>query len=129
MNKLTALLGQKTRRVMIAGVVALWGVMAVALPASADQRDFSFINSSGYVVDQLYVAPSASSDWDADILGTDILPAGATANITFGRYNEGTCKYDIKTVFSDESSLEAYEFDLCSLTKVELGSDNTFYYS
>jgi hypothetical protein len=129
MNKLTTLLGQKTRRVMIAGVVALWGVMAVALPASADQRDFSFTNSSGYVVDQLYVAPSASSDWDADILGTDVLDGGVTANIVFGRYAEGTCKYDIKTVFTDQSSLEAYEFDLCSLTKVELAADGVFYYS
>jgi hypothetical protein len=123
-----AMLGQKTRRVMLAGVMAAWGVMAVALPASADQRDFTFVNSSGYIVDQLYVAPSSTPDWEEDILGADQLDSGSL-NITFGRYAAGTCKYDIKVVYTDASSLEAYEFDLCTVSKVELGPDATFYYS
>ena len=41
----------------------------------------------------------------------------------------GNCNYDIKVVYTDASSLEAYKFDLCTTSQVELGPDATFYYS
>ena len=116
------------RRNLLAGVLAGAMLIGGAVTASADNRDFTFTNSSGSVVDQLYVEDSGLPDWGADILGEDTLDAGASANIHFNGYRADSCNYDIKVVFTDESSLEAYQFDLCSIGVVELGNDSTFYY-
>jgi hypothetical protein len=120
-----------TRRSLKRWLAPIAVVAALAIPgvASADARDFQFVNSSGTTINELYVAPSASSDWADDILGTGVLESGFLANITFARYNPGVCKYDIKVVDGAGASLEAYEFDLCSTSKVEFAADHVFYYS
>jgi hypothetical protein len=101
---------------------------AVAAPAQ-DGRDFTFTNSSGVLIQNLYVERSDLKDWGADILGRDVMAAGDTANVTFNSFAADSCMYDIKVVAPDGSSLEAYQFDLCSISSIELKADNAFYYS
>jgi len=87
--------------------------------ASADPRDFTLFNSTASTVfTAVYVAPSASADWEDDILGTDVLTPGQSVNIHFGRFNPSTCVYDVMVTGKDGSTGELDSIDLCSTTSV-----------
>jgi hypothetical protein len=117
------------KRKIIAGVLAGAMLLSAATAVSADNRDFQFINSSGWTVDELYVSSSAIEDWGADILGPDlVIPAGTGVNVTFTGFNDGSCNYDVKVIFSDHDTLHALAFDLCVTSAIELGADDVFYY-
>lgn len=87
---------------------------------AAGQQDFAVVNATGYAISELYVSPSASSNWDEDILGRDVLPEGDQTDITFDR-GEDTCIWDLKVVYDDDgSSAEWGGLDLCSISVVTL---------
>ena len=58
-------------------------LLAGAGIAAAGTQDFTLVNATGVDIAELYIAPSASEDWEEDVLGTDILKDGASVDITF----------------------------------------------
>jgi hypothetical protein len=97
------------------GALAITGTSALAA-----QQDFSLINATGYEISELYVAPSASSDWQEDVLGQDVLGDGQQANISFSRDGD-TCAWDLKVVYSDDNSTAEWRsVDLCTLSVVTI---------
>jgi hypothetical protein len=106
------------------GLVLAAGVMlggAAAAQAQAKQ-DFTLYNRTGYTIDQVYVAPSSSSDWESDVLGRDQLVHGESVHITFSRADK-SCKWDVKVVWTDKSSSEWSGFDLCSVSNIKVFYD------
>jgi hypothetical protein len=102
---------------------AFAALAAMATSALAGDQDFSLVNATGYEISELYVAPSASSDWQEDVLGQDTLGDGQQANISFSR-NTDTCQWDLKVVYSDDnSSAEWRAVDLCQLSTVTIKYD------
>jgi hypothetical protein len=95
-------------------------ISLVAQPAAAGQQDFRFHNNTGSTIKELYVSPSQSGDWEEDVLGRDLLYSGQTTRIRFGNSNPNICSFDIKVVFTDESTVEKREFNLCRLTDVSI---------
>src|SRR3954466_8304358 len=88
------------RRLMCAilGIaILLAGFTSTAVSVRADARDFDLVNNSAIAIASIYVAPSDSNDWEEDILGTDVLPAGQTVHISFSD-NLDSCVYDIKVM-------------------------------
>lgn len=99
--------------------------VGVAGAASAQgKQDFTLYNKTGYTIDQVYVAPSASSDWEDDVLGQDQLANGKNVHITFSR-SDKSCKWDLKVTWTDNSSSEWSGFDLCSVEKIYLYYDKS----
>ena len=108
----------------LAFFAAVLGALAITgTSALAGQQDFSLVNATGYEISEVYVAPSASSDWQEDVLGQDTLGDGQQANISFSRDTE-TCQWDLKVVYSDDnSSAEWRGVDLCELSNVTIKYD------
>lgn len=102
--------------------LALVPALAIAFAsprhANADPRDFTFYNSSGLTITQLFVAPSSSNDWGTDILGAGVLPPGQSINVVFQRFDGTTCFYDVRVVDETGATHEEYQFDLCSTTDI-----------
>lgn len=97
----------------------------VAGAASAQgKQDFTLYNKTGYTIDQVYVAPSSSTDWEDDVLGQDQLANGQNIHITFSR-SDKSCKWDLKVTWTDKSSSEWSGFDLCSVEKIWLYYDKS----
>ena len=114
-----------------AAPLALAASLLVPSIASADARDFVFANVSAHDVDFLYVVASESNEWGEDILGAEYLPAGEAANVTFNKFVEGGCHYDIQVATLNGTVFEARGFDLCATTRVEFAADGAevpFYY-
>lgn len=105
--------------------LALFAMTASAGPslAAGAKQDFTLVNKTGYDIDQVFVSPSKSGDWEEDVLGKDVLEDGDSWEIKFHRAAK-TCKWDLKVVYSDDdSSAVWYDIDLCSVEKITIRYD------
>lgn len=96
--------------------------MGAAQFASAQEakQDFTLSNRTGYELKEVYVAPSASDEWEDDVLGTGTLATGASIDIKFHRAAK-TCKWDLKVVYTVDSSNAVWKnIDLCSVDKITI---------
>jgi hypothetical protein len=109
-----------TRQRLLGLFVAL-GVSAVAaLPAAAQQQNFTLVNRTGYTIDQVYVSRPTAKSWGNDILGEGVLANGASKPVTFRAGTQG-CMWDIKVVFDDSEEVEWDQpFNLCQITRITL---------
>jgi len=96
--------------------LAVIGVSSTA--AFADPRDFELINNTGTDIHEVYVSPSNNTDWGRDILGRDILPDGESVTITFARFSQGDCLYDIKVVTDEGNEGTLGQVNLCETNTV-----------
>jgi hypothetical protein len=88
--------------------------------AQEAKQDFTLANRTGYELKEVYVAPSASNDWQNDVLGTGTLATDATVEIKFHR-SDKTCKWDLKVVYTVDSSEAVWSsIDLCSVDKITI---------
>ena len=96
---------------------AAFAALLLPSPALAETQDFVFINSTGYVVQELYVSPSRANNWEEDVLGTNQLPSGQRATIRFNG-DSGACLYDIKLVHDDGDEASWTGINLCEVSVV-----------
>ena len=61
---------------------------------------------------EFYASPVDVKNWEQDVLGTDLLAAGAATKVTIAD-GRTQCNYDMKFVFSDDSMLERDGVNLC----------------
>ncbi|MCO6386573.1 hypothetical protein GTK01_06070 [Aliihoeflea sp. 40Bstr573] len=83
----------------------------MTLPLLAEDLVFMLDNQSSYDIHEFYASPTAVGDWEEDILGADILPAGDAVRITIADGRD-VCGYDLRVVFEDGDVLDD-ESDLC----------------
>ncbi|HYE85661.1 MAG TPA: hypothetical protein VEA16_04870 [Vicinamibacterales bacterium] len=89
--------------------------LVLASPAAfAEDLTFTFHNKSSYAVAEFYASPADVNNWEDDILGTDILPAGESVDITIAD-GRSQCVYDFKVVVEDGTTLERGGVDICEL--------------
>ena len=92
---------------------------AFATPAHAGNQDFVILNKTGFPIEQVYVSASAKDEWEEDVLGRDILPAGERTKISFSS-DENACLWDLKVVYQDGESAEWQGINLCEFSIVAL---------
>src|SRR5438874_1115716 len=61
-------------------------VLVFAQSALADPRDFYLNNNSAVDIAQVYVMPTEFDSWGDDILGSQVLPSGQMATVTFKNF-------------------------------------------
>jgi len=84
---------------------------ATTLPLLAEDLVFMLDNKSSYDIHEFYASPTNVDDWEEDILGSDILPAGDAVRVTIADGRD-VCNYDLRVVFGDGDVLED-ESNLC----------------
>lgn len=95
-------------------VLSLFAFAATSPALAQSQLDFTLLNRTGLTINELYVSPSKSDDWEEDVLGRDVLKQGESVEITFPRRAASSCLWDLKIVDSDGDSVEWENFDLCT---------------
>ena len=103
-------------RMTLAAPIAIFAATAAL---SQGQQDFTLVNSTGYNIYEVYVAPTKSDDWEDDVMGRDILADGEEVEISFSP-KERVCHYDIKVVWDDKSEAEWRQFNLCEVSRITL---------
>ncbi len=99
-------------------VLALSFVTVAPAVARADPRDFTLVNESSVTIGYAYVSPADVGDWEADVLGDDVLPPQQRVNITFSNDTAGRCSYDIKVVGTAGETGYLWAVDLCATATV-----------
>ena len=89
-----------------------------AAPALADDLVFELINDSSADLSELYVAASETDTWGEDILGLDVLAAGASATVTIPD-GSAICDFDLSFVMSNDVTIEG-SADLCETNSFTL---------
>lgn len=107
--------------IKMAGAAALLFFGGTALLAG--KQDFDLVNATGYTILEVYVAPSASNNWEEDVLGRDILNDGETVTINFAP-NQKACMYDILVVWEDGDQASWDSFNLCTASEITLHWEN-----
>ena len=91
--------------------------------ASSDKKqDFTLVNKTGVIIDQLFIAPHSSDDWEEDILGADVLGDGETLDIKFHR-SQTDAMWDLKIQDTKGNSVEWENLNLLKTKKVTLHYD------
>ncbi len=87
--------------------------------AHAADQDFRLVNATGYTIEQVYVSPRKSSDWEEDVLGRDVLADGERVDITFPK-RENVCRWDLKVVYDDGEEAIWNDFNLCETSRITI---------
>lgn len=77
--------------------------LALALPAAAQDLEFTLVNDSEFTLVEFLTAPRASDAWSS--LGIEEIESGYAGNVVFA---DGTavCEYDMRLVFDSGDVLE-----------------------
>ena len=83
------------------------------------RQNFSVVNATGHVVMTLNVSPTTENEWGPDILGSQVLQNGQTAQVVFDRA-ETQCNYDIRATYDDGDTTDMRNVNLCQVGTVNL---------
>lgn len=84
--------------------------------AHAGDLVFTLKNGTSGVLTYFHASPAGVSDWEEDILGSDVLGSGESIKVTIAD-GRNQCRYDMRFEFDEDSNLEDTEDtqDLCKL--------------
>ncbi len=85
-------------------------------------QDFTIVNKTGVVIDQLFVSHVSDEDWGEDILGADVMELDQEWEINF-HPEEEECKWDLKITDSEGNGIMWEAVDLCVTAKIVLHWD------
>lgn len=88
---------------------------ALSVEAEAQDRRVTIINETQFDIVEFYGSNVNETDWQEDILGSDILPAGSSVTINFDD-GTGACMFDFRAVFSNGGVLEHGDINVCELS-------------
>ena len=101
-------------------VLALLALATLVGPLSAGSQDFTLVNATGVTIVEFYIAPSATDNWEEDVLGVDMLATGDSVDISFSP-TEDAEEWDMRTVDSDGDVVVWRGLLLNNLVQVTLG--------
>jgi hypothetical protein len=98
------------------GALALGSVLLLAATggASALNRHVRIHNDSSATIEKFYASNVGTTDYEEDILGSDVINAGDTWNINIDD-GTGYCKYDFLAIFDDGSRAKKENVNVCAV--------------
>ena len=91
------------------------GGLLVASVASAADRRVEIVNKTGLTITEFYASNTGASEWEEDILGTDILANGDTVEVNIDD-GTGKCRFDFKAVFQNGAELVRNNINVCQIS-------------
>ncbi|MEQ9636779.1 MAG: hypothetical protein RLW68_11925 [Devosia marina] len=100
---------------LVAGLALALALAGVTNTAALDRR-VQINNVSSYDIYEFYASNTGTNDWQEDILGNDILPAGSSVLINIDD-GSGYCKFDFLAVFEDGDEVISPDNNVCELAE------------
>ena len=85
-------------------------------PAVAEDRRVRIINDTRHTMVRFYASNSSRTNWEEDILGQRVLPAGQSVMINIDD-GSGACLFDFKAVFDDGDVLIRNQINVCQISQ------------
>ncbi len=97
-----------------AAFAALTLAAAPAVAQTTDPVNFTLNNGTAETLVTLQISESGNNSWGEDILGSDTVEAGGSADVTIND-DLADCEYDIRATFTDGSTLDERGINLCEI--------------
>lgn len=99
--------------------VMLCVFLAAAVPALAGQQDFVLVNETGVTIEEIYISPVKTDEWQEDVLAEGVLPDSGELTVRFP-VDDSHCRWDLKIVDSDRDEIVWSNLNLCKIGKITL---------
>jgi hypothetical protein len=96
---------------MKAKILGLALAIGVAAPAAAEDLVITINNTSSMALVQFFTSPTEVNEWEEDVFGDGVLPAGNTVDVTIADGRE-QCIYDLKFVMEGGQEIIGTQ-DMC----------------
>lgn len=73
-------------------------------------------NRTGYTINEIYIAPTSTDNWEEDVMGEDALETDTSVSVDFSR-SVDTGKWDLKAVYDDGTNAVWKNIDLCKISR------------
>ena len=83
--------------------------------AAAEDRRVRVVNGTNVTVTRFYASNTSRGDWEEDILGSSVLPAGHSVMINIDD-GSGACMFDFRAVLANGRRVEAYGMNVCQIS-------------
>lgn len=116
-----------TIRALALAAILLVGISAVNT-STADAKDLTLVNRTGYDIVVLNCVPASADNWWEDVLGNSIWPDGKSITINFDNWATAE-KWDFKAHYSDGFSDEWTGVNVRNVDTIILNKDgsNSYY--
>lgn len=113
---------EETMKQILTGMIAAMAFLFAANAASADDRDFTTVNATGYPIKFLGVNPPGDENWNENELKSN-LANGASIKIKFTGADKG-CMWNVKVTWADDNTSSYFRnLNLCTIETVTLKYD------
>lgn len=90
---------------------------------AAPNLNFRLVNKTGFDIDEVYVSPASTTDWEEDIMGIEVLMSGDYVDITFAPKTK-TKVWDLRVVDTGGNDAIWYNFDLSVISEITISMKN-----
>ena len=104
-----------TQQLTAIAVAGAFMALSISSAAALDRR-VQINNNTDYDIVEFYASNKGTNDWEEDILGRGILPAGHSVVINIDD-GTGYCKFDFLAVFEDDDQVIARNNNVCELAE------------
>jgi hypothetical protein len=99
---------------VMAGSILCAVQSATGPPALALDRHIELTNNTRTAIVEIYAAQTGTGRWQNDLLGDEILPPANSILVDIDD-GAGYCRFDLKTVFDDGSTVIRRNINLCAV--------------
>jgi hypothetical protein len=110
---------KKYRIIFLCIVFLVIGSFLGAVPSR-----ITLVNSTGYDIEQVFIAPTSWGDWGDDLLEGRTVPDGEKAVITLKSFEGNECSFDVRALDVDGDEYAKYDINICSDPEIVLTFDD-----
>ena len=99
---------------LITGSVLCSLQSATGPPAWAAEREVQLTNNTRMAIIEVYAAPVGTDRWQQDLLGDDFLGPATSVSVRLDD-GGGSCRFDLKTIFDDGTTLIRRNVNVCAI--------------
>jgi hypothetical protein len=105
-----------------AAILCWLATLLISGQAHAGVQDFTLVNDTGDVIEEIYISPTAVEEWEEDVMGQDILDEDERVVIQFGGTgrDSNVCLWDLKVIYADGEAIVWHEINLCNVSTITL---------
>lgn len=124
---MTRLLSRRSIVLFAAYLVLTISIALPSLPANACNKSFRVYNDTDTAIEQLFVSPTSSSNWEDDVLGDNTIDSGANTVIDMSADQRDLKIYDVKAVFTNGAVIIGDKVPICSAVQVHIHASGVTY--
>ena len=105
-------------------VIFLIVFLALGSFLGAVPSQITFVNSTGYDIEQVFIAPASWADWGEELLRGKIIPDSEKAVIILKSFEGDECSFDVRALDTDGDEYSKTSINICTDSEIVMTFDD-----